>query len=352
MSAKHKIMVVDDEDDVAQLVRQKFRKQIREGEYDFVFAQNGADALAKLHDNPDTDMVFSDINMPEMDGLTLLGKLAEGSPLLKTVIISAYSDMENIRAAMNRGAFDFLCKPLDFNDFEQTLLKTLKSARQIKDTIQAIQENNILKMYVDNSVLRFMCCQEFEASLLDNETIEASIVFIDISGFTTISEQEPPDVVIRLLNKYFDIIVKAIIAEGGYVDKFMGDAVLAVFKNGDHLAQAIRAALSANACIQSIEDPLSGAQTFFPKVSIGINTGEVISGNVGSATLRRFDFTVIGDVVNTAQRLQSVARPGQILINQATFDKANGQFQCRKVGDVPLKNKAHLVTVYEVLGPG
>ena len=87
MSAKHKIMVVDDEDDVEQLVRQKFRRQVRDQEYEFLFAKNGVDALVKLQDNPDTEMVFSDINMPEMDGLTLLDKIAEVSPLLKTVII-------------------------------------------------------------------------------------------------------------------------------------------------------------------------------------------------------------------------------------------------------------------------
>jgi len=349
-NVKHKILVVDDEDDVEQLIRQKFRRQIREQEYDFVFAQNGIDALAKLRENPDTDMVFSDINMPEMDGLTLLKKLDEVSPLLKTVIISAYGDMANIRTAMNRGAFDFITKPLDFQDFEQTLLKTLKFCQQLKDTVRAVQENNILKMYVDESVLRFMCCQEFESSLLVNETIDATIAFIDICGFTAISEREPPDVVVRLLNKYFDIIVKAIIAEGGSVDKFMGDAVLAVFKGDDHLARAIRAAQAVNAHIQSMKDTLSGAQTFLPKVSTGINTGEVISGNIGSDTLRRFDFTVIGDVVNTAQRLQSVAKPGQILINQGTYEKAAAVFKCQKVGDVALKNKANLVEVWEVVG--
>jgi len=350
MNVKHKILVVDDEDDVAQLIRQKFRRQIREQEYEFVFAQNGIDALSKLQENPDTEMVFSDINMPEMDGLTLLEKLDEISPLLKTVIISAYGDMANIRTAMNRGAFDFITKPVDFQDFEQTLIKTLNFCQQLKDTIRAVQENNILKMYVDDSVLRFMCCKEYESSLLVNETIEATIAFIDICGFTAISEREPPDVVIRLLNKYFDIIVKAIIAESGYVDKFMGDAVLAVFKDKDHLARAIRAALAVNACIQSMEDPLSGAQTFLPKLSTGINTGEVISGNVGSSTLRRFDFTVIGDVVNTAQRLQSIAKPGQILINQQTSEKASTLFKCQKVGDVALKNKANLVEVWEVVG--
>jgi class 3 adenylate cyclase/FixJ family two-component response regulator len=350
MNSKYKILVVDDEDDVEQLIRQKFRRQVREKEYEFVFAKNGIDALAKLREHPDTDVVFSDINMPQMDGLTLLEKISETYPLLKTVIISAYGDMENIRTAMNRGAFDFITKPFDFEDFERTLLKTLKFSQQIKDTIRAVQENNILKMYVDNSVLRFMCCQEFESSLLISETIEASVAFIDICGFTSISEKEPPDVVVHLLNKYFDIIVKEIIAQGGYVDKFMGDAVLAVFKNDDHLARALRTALSINASIHSTEDPLSGTQTFLPKVSIGINTGDVISGNVGSATLRRFDFTVIGDVVNTAQRLQSAAKCGQILINQATYEKAGALFKCQKVGEVALKNKANLVTVWEVVG--
>jgi class 3 adenylate cyclase/FixJ family two-component response regulator len=350
MNAKHKILVVDDEDDVEQLVRQKFRRQVREQEYEFVFAKNGLEALDRLHEYADIELVFSDINMPGMDGLTLLEKIASEHPLLKTVIISAYGDMTNIRTAMNRGAFDFICKPFDFEDFERTLLRTLEYARHIRETVQAVQENNILKMYVDEGVLQFMCCKEFEQSLLVSETVEASIVFVDICGFTAISEREPPDVVVHLLNKYFDLIVKSIIAEGGYIDKFMGDAVLAVFKGEQHLDRAIRATLAVNAAIQSKEETLSGTQTFLPRVSIGINTGDVISGNVGSATLRRFDFTVIGDVVNTAQRLQSVAKPGQILINEATWSKTGGRFHCEKIGDVVLKNKANPVTIYEVTG--
>jgi len=350
MSAKHKILVVDDEDDVAQLIRQKFRRQIREQVYEFVFAQNGKEALARLDEHPDIEVVFSDINMPEMDGLVLLQKIDERHPLLKTVIISAYGDMVNIRTAMNRGAFDFITKPLDFGDLEQTLQKTLKFSQQLRETIQAVQENNILKMYVDDSVLRFMCCQEFESALGKNETIEATIVFMDICGFTAISEREPPDVVVRLLNKYFDIMVKAIIAEGGSVDKFMGDAVLAVFKNDDHLARALRTAIAVNAAIQSMKDTLSDEQTFLPKLSIGINTGEVISGNIGSDTLRRFDFTVIGDAVNIAQRLQSIAQPGQILITEETSQKAGDRFRYRKVDEVALKNKSNAVVVWEVVG--
>ena len=167
---KSKIMIVDDENDFEQLIRQKFRRQIREQEYEFVFAQNGKDALEKLDLNPDIEIVFSDINMPIMDGLTLLVKLNEKNPLLKAVIVSAYGDMDNIRVAMNRGAFDFICKPIQFADLELTLLKTLKYVTQIRETIKAIKENNILRMYVDDSVLQFMTRTEYESAIMLNET--------------------------------------------------------------------------------------------------------------------------------------------------------------------------------------
>jgi len=183
-----KILVVDDEADLEALIKQKFRRQIREHQYEFVFALNGKEALEKLQHEPDIDMIFSDVNMPEMDGLTLLEKLNETNPLLKAVIVSAYGDMDNIRTAMNRGAFDFITKPVNFEDLEITLKKTINHVTQLKQTLQAIKENNILKMYVDESVLKFMEKREFEQSLTTNENIEATIVFIDICSFTIITE--------------------------------------------------------------------------------------------------------------------------------------------------------------------
>ena len=184
-----KILVADDEPDLETLIRQKFRQKIREHQYEFVFAVNGKDALKKIEDNPDVSVVLSDINMPEMDGLTLLTKLGESSPLLQTVMVSAYGDMTNIRTAMNRGAFDFVTKPVNFEDLALTIEKTIRHVAQIKDTLQAIKENNILKMYVDENVLHFMDSRAYEEYLTDNETIEASVVFIDICSFTSISEK-------------------------------------------------------------------------------------------------------------------------------------------------------------------
>src|SRR6187401_617932 len=222
-----KILVVDDETDLEVLIKQKFRQKIREHKYEFLFAINGKHALEQLELNDDVDVVLSDINMPEMDGLTLLSKINEQNTLLKAVIVSAYGDMENIRTAMNRGAFDFITKPVNFVDLELTVEKTIDYVRQLKQTMQAIKENNILRMYVDETVLNFMNKQEFESSLMINETIEATVVFIDICSFTAITETESPDTVVELLNKYFDVMVKEIIDQSGYIDKFIGDAIMA-----------------------------------------------------------------------------------------------------------------------------
>ncbi|MES2848569.1 MAG: adenylate/guanylate cyclase domain-containing protein [Bacteroidota bacterium] len=340
-----KILVADDEADLEVLIRQKFRQKIREQQYEFVFAINGNDALDKMQQHPDIAIVLSDINMPEMDGLTLLTKLNETSPLTKTVMVSAYGDMDNIRTAMNRGAFDFVTKPVNFEDLELTMQKTIQHVIQMKKTLQAIKENNILRMYVDENVLSFMGTREYETSLMENETLEATVAFIDICSFTSISENETPDTVVKMLNQYFDVMVKEIIAQGGIIDKFIGDCVMAVFKGEYHLDRAIDASLA----IRNKIDTLPSEHEFTPKVSIGINSGEMISGNIGSATLKRLDYTVIGDTVNTAQRLQSAAGISQVVINESCYEKVKQSFNCSKIGSVSLKNKSGEMVLYEVL---
>jgi class 3 adenylate cyclase/FixJ family two-component response regulator len=340
-----KILVADDETDLEVLIRQKFRQKIREQHYEFVFAVNGNDALEKMQQHNDIDIVLSDINMPEMDGLTLLSRLNEISPMSKTVMVSAYGDLGNIRTAMNRGAFDFVTKPINFEDLELTIEKTILYVNQLKETLNAIKENNILKMYVDANVLNFMNSKEYEQSLTDNEIVEASVAFIDICGFTSISEKEKPDTVVKLLNKYFEVMVKEIIAQNGIVDKFIGDCIMAVFKGPFHIDRAIEASLA----IKNKIDNLPNEYDFNPKVSIGINSGEMISGNIGSATLRRLDYTVIGDTVNTAQRLQTAATMNQILITESCYEKVKQSFNCNSIGTVSLKNKTEEVVLYEVV---
>lgn len=128
----NKILVVDDEPDLEVLVRQHFRRKIRAGELEFVFAHNGKIALERLAEHPNIDVVMSDINMPIMDGLTLLNEIIKNYPLVRSVIVSAYGDMKNLRTAMNNGAYDFVTKPIDFDDLEKTLYKTMTEVASIR----------------------------------------------------------------------------------------------------------------------------------------------------------------------------------------------------------------------------
>ncbi|MCD8136534.1 MAG: SpoIIE family protein phosphatase [Parabacteroides gordonii] len=138
-----KILSVDDELDLERLLTQYFRRKIKKGEYEFYFAHNGLEALQMMLVQPDFDVILSDINMPEMDGLTLLAKINEmQNPALKCIMVSAYGDMENIRSAMNQGAFDFTTKPINLEDLERTIEK---AAQQISFIKKAQQEHTQLE---------------------------------------------------------------------------------------------------------------------------------------------------------------------------------------------------------------
>ncbi len=155
-----KILVVDDEPDLQILIRQKFRSKIKTNEYEFHFAENGAEALEKIKNDEAIDLILTDINMPVMDGLTLLSKINElNNKLLRSVIVSAYGDMENIRTAMNRGAYDFITKPIDLKDLEITIEKSLKEIELYKqavlshDKLVALQQELDIATVIQTSIL-------------------------------------------------------------------------------------------------------------------------------------------------------------------------------------------------------
>ncbi|MCY4529889.1 MAG: response regulator [Chloroflexi bacterium] len=137
MAALHRILIVDDEPDLEPLILRRMRRKIRAGLYEFLFAANGVKALEVLNERPDIDIVISDINMPEMDGLTLLEQIRKVDPNIRAIIVSAYGDMKNIRTAMRRGAVDFITKPIDFEDFEETLERTIIQLREWKVALLA-----------------------------------------------------------------------------------------------------------------------------------------------------------------------------------------------------------------------
>ncbi len=159
MEPPYKILVVDDEPDLEPLMLQRMRRHIRAGRYTFVFAHNGVEALERLNQQDDIDMVLSDINMPRMDGLTLLEQIPKVDPNIRSVIVSAYGDMKNIRTAMNRGAFDFVTKPLDFADLQITIDRTLshmtewREALSSRDKLVALQNELNVASQIQQSIL-------------------------------------------------------------------------------------------------------------------------------------------------------------------------------------------------------
>lgn len=148
----NRILVVDDEPDLQLLVLQKFRHQVKDGTYSFDFAENGVQALKKIEESPDYALILTDINMPEMDGLTLLNHLNDQKRAdLKTVVVSAYGDLGNIRTAMNRGAFDFITKPIDFSDLETTMVKTLDEVIRIRSAMSAQEQLSGMRFELDTA---------------------------------------------------------------------------------------------------------------------------------------------------------------------------------------------------------
>lgn len=190
-----KILIVDDEPDVSLLISQQFEEKIESGEFEFVFAENGMDALEKLSANPDIEIILTDINMPIMDGIELLNKVMQIDPLIKTVMVSAYSDMENIRKAMNRGAFDFLTKPINFEDLKVTLDRTIIEAKALRSSLQEhdrlidIQKELEIAKKIQEAIIphNFDPMPENKTFEIYGKTIPSRIVGGDFFDFFTVA---------------------------------------------------------------------------------------------------------------------------------------------------------------------
>jgi PAS domain S-box-containing protein len=242
------------------------------------------------------------------------------------------------------------------SDYIQGVLLDITDAKLYEEEAREQKKKNekqlsILKKYVDSDVLDFMMNQSDSGAenLLASELINATVCFIDICGFTAISESSPPDVVVKMLNKYFDIIVQELRARNGYIDKFIGDAIMTVFKEDFHVELAVEASIVIRQRIKELMDQNLGGSIFSPNVSIGINTGDMISGNIGSETIERLDYTVIGDTVNTASRFQSAAKDGQIIISDNILSVVQEFVRVENLGEVNLKNKKHPVNIYNII---
>ena len=349
------ILVVDDEPDLELLVSHKFRRQIRDGEYNFLFAGDGEEALATLEGAPEVDLVLSDINMPRMDGLTLLRRLQELERELKAVIVSAYGDMANIRTAMNLGAFDFVTKPIEFDDLEVTIKKTLDDLNKLREAYRLREaaeqaKANLSRYFSPNLVAELADNPEFLK--LGGERRHLTFVFTDLADFTHLVEHLDPMVIVPLLNEYLDQMTQIVFRHGGTTEKIVGDAVHAIFgapqEQADHAAWGVACAMEMDEFTESYRKKKNAEGIALGITRIGVHSGNAIIGNFGGDLF--FDYTAHGDAINTAARLEGVNKflGTRICVSENVTEQIPG-FDGRPVGRLILKGKTEGLTVFEQL---
>jgi adenylate cyclase len=348
------ILVVDDEPDLEGLIQQKFRHQIRDGAVAFQFARDGLEALAALK-NGAVDMVVTDINMPRMDGLTLLRKLQEGKEKISTIIVSAYGDMANIRSAMNRGAFDFLTKPIDFLDLEATIAKTIRHIqvlREARDRQAAAERAHAsLSRYFSPNLAQRLAADS-EALDLRGQRRQIATLFTDIAGFTTLVETLEPDVLGPLLNGYLVGMTDVVFAHDGTVAKIIGDAIHVLFsaptEQPNHAERAVSCALALDSYAQVFRDRWRQNGIALGVTRIGVHAGPAIVGNFGGG--RFFDYTAYGDTINVTARLETANKQlGTRICVSANLAEKVQEFRGRPVGDLVLRGKSEALRAFEPL---
>ena len=347
------ILLVDDEPDLEVLVEQKFRHQIRDGILSFVFARDGVEAMAVLSANPSIDLVLSDINMPRMDGLSLLQKLQETQPHLATIIISAYGDIANIRTAMNRGAFDFLMKPIDFADLEKTIEKTLRHLRVLHEArtrqLAAERAHASLSRYFSPNLAERLA-SDSDVLELTGHRREVASLFTDIAGFTALVETLETAILTRLLNDYLVQMTDVVFAHEGTVAKIAGDAMHVLFgapgDQPDHCERAVSCALALDSCAQAFRVDWKTRNVLLGPTRIGVHAGPAIVGNFGGG--RFFDYTAYGDTINVAARLEAANKVfgTRICISAAVAERVTS-FRGRPVGDLVLRGRHQPLRAFE-----
>jgi adenylate cyclase len=347
------VLLVDDEPDLEVLVSQKFRRQIRDGTISFVFARDGIEAIAILDNNNSIDVVVSDINMPRMDGLSLLRHLQETHDQLATIIVSAYGDIANIRTAMNGGAFDFLMKPIDFADLETTIAKTIRHVEELRRArnrqAAAERAHASLSRYFSPNLAERLAGDSGSFELSGHRREVASL-FTDIAGFTSLVETLDPIGLTAILNDYLAQMTDVVFSHEGTVAKITGDGMHVLFgapgDQPDHCTRAVACAMALDRCAQSLREDYKKRNVALGATRIGVHAGPAIVGNFGGG--RYFDYTAYGVTINVAARLEAANKSlGTRICVSAAVAENILDFRGRPVGDLVLRGRTEPLRAYE-----
>lgn len=356
-----RLLVVDDEEDVEALFKGRFRQELRRGEYELRFSTDPVQALKMVDESPDLEVLVTDLNMPQMNGLQLLTEVAKFHRPLKTIVLTAYDDLGNIRAAMMGGAFDFQVKPLDVDDLRATISKAVTMVRQLqagedarKRASELAEQNrrveDIFGRYVSEEVkAHLLACPEGAPG---SERRTLAVLMADIRGFTRLTEALPPERVVQLLDGYLERATDAILRWNGTINEILGDGLLVFFgapiSDADAAEHAVAAALELQLAMNDLN--ASFRDQGLPELAVGISvhTGEAVVGTIGSR--RRQKYTAIGKTVNLAARVESHTVGGQVLVSDSTYRQIRDIAVVSGSFEVRVKGLRDPITVHDITG--
>lgn len=357
-----KILVVDDESSIRDVCNQALGL----AGYEVATAASGEDAVRIL--DRGWDIVLTDFAMPgKVDGGELMWRVKSVGDA-DVIIMTAYPAFETAMQAIKSGAFDYLIKPFTL----ETLLMAVKRCADKRELSQELAREKILREELDQAYTKLERMEEVREAfgqfvtpevaeyvlahpqdfLKRGERKEVTVLFADVRGFTPFSAGVPPEEVVSALNDISALVIDAIQREGGILNKFIGDGLMALFgapvPNKDHAVAAARAALLARDAVEARSEAGRKLGQVPLRIGIGLNTGEVVAGCVG--TKERAEYSVIGHAVNLAARLEKTAAPGQILLGPETSKLLQGSFEMSGTITLKLSGVPEPVPVTELIG--
>lgn len=327
----NKLLFIDDEEGIRRSVVRALKRE----PYKTYTAENGEAGISFVKDNiPDIATVISDYKMPGLDGLETLGVIGSINPEITRIILTGYATMEAAIQATNQGIDGFLTKPFD--------------NMELRAKIHSISVRKRLKQFVSEQVYEKI---EKSPGVLEPTFHEASILFSDIRDFTRMSQMVSPEKIAAFLNNhYFTPLGEIAYGYNGTVDKHIGDSIMVVFGSpvecDDNAIRAVKTAIKMQKRAKEIDNKLYKKNGLRLKIGIGISTGKVFSGILGS--LRIKEFTSIGMPVNISARLQGLAKGGEILISDKTFQKLSNTIEVESLPSVTVKGINDPIIVYRV----
>ncbi|MEK7729189.1 MAG: adenylate/guanylate cyclase domain-containing protein [candidate division KSB1 bacterium] len=353
------ILYVDDEEHNLISFKACFRR-----EYKILTAIGGDEGLEIMRHH-DVDLIITDQRMPKMTGIQFLERILSEYPDTVRMILTGFSDVEAIIGAINSGrVLRYVSKPWDENDLRtaienaRQLLELSKSNKALLFTLQKKVEEQertlkLFRRYVPEAVVEKALLASDE-TIFDGELKHVTLLFCDIRGFTSMSEELSPKEVVALLNDYYTLMTEAVTRHNGTVNQFVGDEVFAAFgaprATLDNEKNAVFCALEMVQKLETLNQKYQERVGREILVGIGINAGEVVAGNVGSEARIEYHFT--GDTVNTGKRIEVVSRdyPNAILMSESVYSKTTDVVRTKEFEPIMVKGKKEKIQVYQVLG--